>query len=305
MHVSQADRAAIILAGGDGSRLGEYIRQLAGRRVPKQFFPLLGGASLLERTRCRVSLSVASGRTYFLLNREHETLFSPLLADVNPKNLITQPANRGTAPAILYALLRLAETMPQASLVLMPSDHHVSNETRLMEHVDEAFEIVESRPELTVLLGAAPDEPETAYGWIEPGPALKSAEQTLFDVRHFWEKPSREIARQLMANGCLWNTFIIVARLSTLLGLFIAAMPDLYLSFSRIRPSLGTSFEGGVVRRLYQDLRSSDFSRQVLEHAMNLCVLQMSDVGWSDLGDPCRVAKVLGALQLHHKSDAA
>jgi hypothetical protein len=198
IEIARSDRAAIILAGGDGSRLGEYIRKLAGREVPKQFFPLLGGAPLVEQTRRRMSLSVAPGRTHFVLNRQHETFFSPLLADTAPENLIAQPGNRGTAPAILYALLRLAETMPRASLVLMPSDHHVGDEARLMKHVDEAFEAVESRPELTVLLGAAPDEPETAYGWIERGPALKSAECGLFHVCHFWEKPSYQVARELM-----------------------------------------------------------------------------------------------------------
>jgi mannose-1-phosphate guanylyltransferase len=68
---------------------------------------------------------------------------------------------------------------------------------------------------------------------------------------------------------------------------------------------LGSSFEEEVIARLYRDLRPSDFSRQVLEQAMNLCVLQMADVGWSDLGDPRRVTKILAALQPQQKSDAA
>jgi mannose-1-phosphate guanylyltransferase len=151
-----------------------------------------------------------------------------------------------------------------------------------------AFAEVEEHPQLTVLVGIAPDEPETAYGWIEPTPATDMGRQCkTLPVRRFWEKPSREVARELMATGCLWNTFIIVGQLPTLLGLFTRAMPGLCVSFSKIRPSFGTRFEQGILGRLYEDLRPSDFSRRVLESAApNLSVLPVSNVGWSDLGEP-------------------
>jgi mannose-1-phosphate guanylyltransferase len=65
-------------------------------------------------------------------------------------------------------------------VLLMPSDHHVGDEAALMKYVDLAFATVERRPELTLLLGVAPDEAETAYGWIEPGPALSGAHCQVF-----------------------------------------------------------------------------------------------------------------------------
>ncbi len=111
------------------------------------------------------------------------------------------------------------------------------------------------------------------------------------------EKPSREVALKLMAAGCLWNSFVIVGRLSTLLGLFTVMMPQLHTSFSNIRPTLGTLFEEPAVRNLYRDLGSADFSRQVLEPLpMNLAVLPVPDVGWSDLGEPKRVSQALATL---------
>ncbi len=309
MNLATANRAAVLLAGGDGTRLGEYIRKIAGSEIPKQFFSILGEVPLLEQTRRRVSISVAPQQTFYALNRKHEKFFSPLLAeaDVRPENLIIQPRNRGTAPAILYALLRVAEVMPQASVVLMPSDHRVDDEAALMSCVDEAFETVELRPELTILLGAAPDEPEPGYGWIEPGSSVTTGTPCeIFRVRRFWEKPSREVATRLMSDGCLWNTFIIVSRLSTLLGLFVVEMPELYLSFRKIKPSLLTSLEPAVIGRLYDDLRCADFSRHVLEPASaNLCVMQMKEIGWTDLGEPRRIAKVLGKLRIHQKWDVA
>jgi len=299
---NRAKRAAIILAGGEGTRLAQLTRRVDGVHVPKQFCALLGEVSLLEQTRRRVSLSVASERVSFVLNKDHERFFSPLLGDVSPQNLIIQPGNRGTAPAILYSLFRLAQSAPRASVLLIPSDHYVGEEETLMKYVDLAFAAVEQEPRLAVILGIEPDEPETAYGWIEPAPASGIDRPTTLPVRRFWEKPSREIARELMATGCLWNSFMIVAHLPTLLGMFNLSMPQLYISFSKIRPSLGTLFEEETVARLYQHLRPSDFSRQVLESATaSLRVLRVSDVGWSDVGEPHRIARALANLGTYQR----
>ncbi|MBV8452528.1 MAG: hypothetical protein JOZ29_09685 [Deltaproteobacteria bacterium] len=299
-------RAAIILAGGEGTRLAELTRRTDGVHVPKQFCALIGEIPLLEQTRRRVSLSVPSERVFFVLNQDHGRFFSPLLADVSQQNLIIQPENRGTAPAILYSLLRLAESAPRASVLLLPSDHHVGDEAALMDHVNLAFAAVEEQPHLTVLIGVVPDAPETGYGWIEPVPLARAGRRGILPVSHFWEKPSREVACALMAAGCLWNSLIMVGQLQTLLGLFIFALPELYASFSKIRPNFRTLFEQESVCRFYQRLRPSDFSRQVLEPAASrLSVLGVRDVVWSDLGEPHRIVKVVAKRGAQRKKAVA
>src|SRR5215471_11971924 len=55
--------SAIILAGGDGSRLSSLTRKIAGKQTPKQFCPVLTDETLLEQTLRRVSLVVPSSRT--------------------------------------------------------------------------------------------------------------------------------------------------------------------------------------------------------------------------------------------------
>lgn len=304
-NLEKSNRAAIILAGGEGTRLAELTRRFDGVHVPKQFCALLGANTLLEETRRRVHLLVASERISYVLNKDHERFFSPLLADVPGRNLIVQSKNRGTAPAILYSLLRLAESEPRASVLLMPSDHHVGDEAALTKYLDLAFAAVEERPRLTVLIGIMADAPETGYGWIEPAAKKNSESRRLFPVRRFWEKPSRAVASELMAAGCLWNTFMMVGRLSTLLGLFVATMPQFVTAFTKIRASFGTVFEEEIVGRFYQGLRSSDFSKHVLEPvATNLSVLPIHDVGWTDLGEPKRVERVLASMSLKQKEQA-
>lgn len=294
---SYANRAAIVLAGGDGTRLRDLTRRIAGQYIPKQFCPLIGKSTLIEQTFDRVSLAVAPERTLTVVNRQHEPFYAPLLGDLPNSRLVAQPQNRGTAVAIVYALFRMAESVPETSVALFPSDHYIDDDAEFMRHVEDAFEAVEERPEQTVLLGIAPDRPETGYGWIECGRPVSGNRTRIFQVRRFWEKPRPEIAVKLMASGCLWNSFVMVARLTTLLSLVMMAKPELHAAFWAIRYELGKRLEEATVRSLYAKLAPQDFSSEILAHfPANLAVLPVWGVAWNDLGEPQRVIDTL--LQL-------
>jgi mannose-1-phosphate guanylyltransferase len=299
-------RWAIILAGGEGRRLCSLTQRISGDGRPKQFCCLLGDSSLIEQTRRRVSLSVADDQILVAVTRAHERYYGPLLADMRRQNLVIQPANRETAAAILYSLLRLSKLEPAAYVALFPSDHFISDEPHFMRQVDLAFEVVRSRPELTVLLGIAADKAETAYGWVEPGQPIATTHASIFDVHRFWEKPSAELAKQLLDRECLWNSFVIVARLSTLLGVVMLAVPELYRSFARVSSSLLTSSEERSVERLYASIDVTDFSREVLVRCpLNLAVLPVRGCDWSDLGEPARVIEVLSRQKIQPRWNAA
>jgi mannose-1-phosphate guanylyltransferase len=299
------NRYAIILAGGDGTRLSEVTRRISGKATPKQFCAVIGNTSLLEQTRIRVSLAVNEERILSVLNRAHERHYRDLLDEIRPENLVIQPSNRGTAPAILYALLRLTKVAPDAYVAVFPSDHFVSDDRTFMRHVDLAFDAIGSRPEMTALLGITPHSVESSYGWIEPG-ELVANYAPLFRVRRFWEKPASAIAGELLRAGCLWNSFVMVARISTLIGLIMVAMPELFASFSKIRDQLGTARESAGLERLYEQISPAGFSDEVLErYSINLSVLPVHGVEWSDLGEPHRVMNVLSRLGVHPEWEAA
>ncbi len=262
--------------------------RIMGCDVPKQFCPVIGQQTLLEQTLRRVSFSVEARLTSVVVTRSHERFYSSVARDIPERNLVVQPQSRGTAPAILYSLLRLAEVAPKARVAIFPSDHFVDNDREFMRHVDMAFAAVDEHPELTVLLGIKPERPETGYGWIEP--ALAIPDTPTFMVSRFWEKPRSELAKELLDHGCLWNIFVMVGQLSTLLGLFLIGLPKLYLSFTKLQPIFGTAFEAERVERLYGDLRNASFPDEVLApHPENLAVLPVRGVEWSDLGEPHRV----------------
>src|SRR5262249_43663057 len=155
---------------------------------------------------------------------------------------LVQPRNRGTAPAIQYALLRVASLEEAATVAIFPSDHYVSDDRRFMAHVDVAFEVVRSRSDIVILLGISPDESETGYGWIEPGnPITARTSGTVLRVDRFWEKPSSEVAERLYAQGCLWNSFVMIGSVAAFLSVIASTLPGLCESFETLRPVLGSS----------------------------------------------------------------
>jgi hypothetical protein len=77
------------------------------------------------------------------------------------------------------------------------------------------------------------------------------------------------------------------------------ALPELYGSFAAIAPSFGTDLEEHTLNNLYSWIPTSNFSHEVLAlQPDDLTVMQVSDVGWSDLGEPKRVFSTLQRLGL-------
>ena len=279
----------IILAGGEGTRLKSLTRKITGDERPKQFCSVLGGVTLLEETRRRAALELAEDRMLYVVNRVHEPYYSPILADTRVGSLVAQPRNAGTAPAILYSLLRIAAVDPAAIVAFFPSDHYVSDNWKFMAHIRNALDTVHLRRDLVILLGVEPESPEVEYGWIEPTAPIKGHGK-VFGVRRFWEKPNQVLAQGLQLRGCLWNSFVMVASVQALLGLIESATPALYRAFTCVAPLFGTQAEPKAVARVYDRMEEINFSHRVLALRPELlAVLKVTGVRWNDLGEPKRV----------------
>lgn len=240
---------AVILAGGDGTRLKSLTRKIAGDERPKQFCSVLGGATLLEETQRRAAMELARERMLYVVNGRHEPFYRPILAAEPERNLVVQPRNAGTAPAILYSLLRIAAVAPQAVVAFFPSDHYISDNSKFMAHVRTGLETARVRRDLVILFGIEPESPEVEYGWIEPAPAEK-VNAKIFAVRRFWEKPNQVLAQVLQLRGCLWNSFVMIASVQALLDTVESALPELYRAFACLSPLFGTPAETRAVAKL-------------------------------------------------------
>jgi mannose-1-phosphate guanylyltransferase len=231
-----------------------------------------------------------------VLTKAHEPFYADQVDELPADCLLIQSDNRGTAPAVLYSLMRMWYLDPNGLVAFFPSDHYFSDESALHAHMDAAFREAECQPKRVILLGMSPDAPEADYGWIQPGAPLGCS--SIFRVERFWEKPSQTVACALMSRGCLWNSFIMVGQVEAFLNLIQRALPELYCAMTS---SLAVA-DQMALNDLYSRIPILNFSHQVLSvHPAALAVLRADGLEWSDLGDPGRVLSVLARKGIESK----
>ncbi|MBZ0236963.1 MAG: NTP transferase domain-containing protein [Deltaproteobacteria bacterium] len=279
---------AIVLAGGDGTRLAALTEAVHGRPVPKQFATVTGDRSMVQATLDRVARIVPPERTVIVIGRAHLAWARAQLGAYTATTLV-QPASRGTATAILYALTWIRLRERDANVLVFPSDHHVENVTRFVEAVRIADEAARALGKLTVV-GVSPEAGDPDYGWIVAGAPVAPA---CCSLECFVEKPGAEVALRLHACGGLWNTFILAAPASLVAELARRHLPEHARRFDALDRF---AFAPGApdLDELYAAIEPADFSKHVLETARDLLVVSMEGTGWSDWGTPERV---LASLQ--------
>lgn len=279
---------AVLLAGGDGIRLRDLTVRIVGDYRPKQFCPIMGADSLLSQTRTRLDPLFSGDRQVFVVSCAHQRYYSGELTDAKDSLVIAQPMNRGTAVAIVIALVQVMQVDPDAIVGFFPCDHHYADDEAFRSIITSATSSAARFHRSLVIVGAEAECAETEYGWIEPGVVVSQAQAPpLYQVNRFWEKPALPEAQALLKSGCLWNTFVIIGAAATFLELLCSQVPDVVLSINRalVDKDLTTA---------YARLPSVDFSRDILAHQANrLLVLRDSGSGWADLGSPDRVLGLL------------
>jgi mannose-1-phosphate guanylyltransferase len=283
---------ALVLAGGDGTRLQGLTALIAGRPIPKQYCRILGGESLLEGTLARIAPLFPAGRTLAVVNRDHLHLALPQLGTLPADNLLVQPRNRDTGPGILLGLLKLRERAGDPIVALFPSDHFVADAARFRRYVAGAMELARSEGQPIVLLGIRPDRADPGFGYIRPAQRVAAGDgMAAFRVAGFSEKPSHEAALDLVRRGGLWSSFVMVFRLRRMLDILAALRPE----------------DHARVSALLQDPQGLDahygtsapwsFSHEVLARIpAELVALRAENTGWSDWGTREAIERTLAAL---------
>jgi len=274
---------ALVLAGGDGTRLQSLTRLIAGSPIPKQYCRLLGERSLLEETLDRLAGLVPPSRTLTIVNRDHLPLAMPQLASLPCGNIVVQPRNRDTGPGLLLPLLELARRDPDATVAVFPSDHYLGNVPAFRARVRKAAALVATHPSKIVLLGTDPEWGDPGYGYILPGePVAGAAPGEAFAVRAFCEKPPPAIAARIVREGALWNCFVMVCRVERILALARTLRPR---DVARLAAAVD------------DDLPAWNFSHDLLSHlTAHLLVLRATNLSWSDWGTVGAIERTLASL---------
>ncbi len=302
--VSSAHRYGIVLSGGNGTRLRDLVYHQRADHLPKQYLNFIGKRSMLEHTLDRAEKLIPAPNILTVIAKEHLQFaeVSRQIAARPQACIIVQPENKDTLPGILLPLMHLEKRNPAAVVSILPSDHFILEENVFMQHVEQAFRIVETDGSRMVLLGTEPNQPDADYGYILHDGGIE--DQNLDGgrpVEMFVEKPSAAAAKMMIRKGALWNTLVLVATCKTLLQAIKRAAPGLYGAFEAIQDAIGTADEQRVTERVYQTLPSINFSKDVLEvlpfeHRQALRVLPVRGVTWNDWGTADRLSSSLRDL---------
>ena len=290
----------IILAGGEGVRLKQFVREQVGTDAPKQFCAFVGKRTMLERTVRRARLLIPPQQLVVSGTAHHRPYLFQSLGNTPPGSVLLQPANRDTAPGILFPLIHILKAAPRAVVAIFPSDHFVLPGRRLMHAVSHAAAYLRrTNSDSPILLAAEASYPETEYGWVAPGASVSSEESgSIFRVKQFAEKPQYHDAITMLRERWLWNTMVLVARGASLLQCFQSAIPDLVAHFAILQRSIGTHGEQAVTDDVYRVIPSLNFSAAVLAHQPDhLLVSPIRQMQWSDWGNKERIIHTLASLR--------
>jgi mannose-1-phosphate guanylyltransferase len=284
---------AVVLAGGEGRRLRTLTTTREGLVIPKQYCSFKRSTCLLQDALNRAQTVAISSNVCTVVAAQHRRWWTPAVSGLNEANVFIQPKNKGTAYGILLALLKLEGINPSATVTLLPADHYFRDEDTIKRSLRVAGNLASENRHATYLLGVEPNAADSELGYILP--AL-NARGTAADIVGFTEKPALEYAQELVALGALWNLFILVGTVSSLLELF---EEDYAYAVVQMREALKQQAAGDeeYLDRWYESVTPIDFSRDVLEvQATRLKVLRVPRCGWTDLGTPQRVVATVRDL---------
>ncbi len=214
----------VIIAGGSGTRLWPLSRA----RFPKQFLALQGTRSLFQQAALRLAaLADSDIRVTGMCvvgNEEHRFLILDQLTELSvaPATVLLEPVGRNTAPAMTLAALCATSLDDDPVLVVAPADQTVGDERAFVSALQQAVRTAAGGA--IVVLGIAPDRPETGYGYIR----CEGGDANSMKVLRFVEKPTAARAQgYLDEGGYYWNSGMFVVRASVWLKALQQFRPDI------------------------------------------------------------------------------
>ncbi len=270
-------RYCVIMCGGIGSRFWPYSRSSR----PKQFIDFLGtGRSLLQMSYDRILPIVSKENVLIVTNEIYAPLVREQLPELSEDQILLEPARRNTAPCIAWAAYHIAAKDPQASIMVAPSDHLITQEALFEKAIINGFEFVEKNNAL-LTLGIKPTRPETGYGYIQVGQPVEGG---FFKVKTFTEKPKLELAEVFVESGeFFWNSGIFLWKAHNIIEELKQHAPDVADVFESGKGAYGTPAEREFINRAFPGCVGISIDFAVMEKSRNVFVECVS-FGWSDLG---------------------
>jgi mannose-1-phosphate guanylyltransferase len=270
-------RHAVILAGGSGTRLWPASRKAR----PKQLLALTSENIPMLAAAARLGAAVATSTLVIT----GEAYVAGSCATCPGVEILAEPVARNTAAAIGLAAAVLAGRDPDAVLVVLPADQHVTDREAFAQVLAAGLAAAE-RDDAIATIGITPTRAETGFGYLEIAGAARHGAVT--PVVRFVEKPDRVMAEHYIASGrYLWNAGIFCATARRLLAELDTHLPATGAAVRSI------AHDPASARRLFEALPSVSFDHGVMEKADRVVTVPAS-VGWDDVGSWAALPAVRG-----------
>ena len=272
---------AVIMAGGSGTRFWPFSTQ----SNPKQFHQLFGRGTMLQNTVERVSGIIPQQQVMVVTNERYKDIVAEQLPKVLSKNIIGEPVAKNTAPCVAIAAALLEHQDPDAVMVVLPADHHITKPKEFCKILESAVTTAKKGDDL-VTIGIQPHFAEIGFGYIEADlmEPINTADKRGFQVTAFKEKPDQKTADFFLKQGnYFWNSGMFVWRASRVLQEIQEHLPAMYELLQRAKAEFGTKLEAAAINDFYMGCESISIDYGIMEKAASVKVIP-GDFGWNDVG---------------------
>ena len=272
----------VVLCGGCGTRLWPLSR----RNYPKQFIDLNDGPTLFQKTIKRLQLLhnkfFKIHEVLIVTNEKYRYLVLQQLEEIEINfkfRIICEPISLNTAPSLTLASLAAKDS----DLVVLPSDHHIKNDSIFKSTIHKAIRCVQNN--CIFLIGVKPKNMKCSYGYI-----TYSGKETIKKVTGFTEKPNSKLADEIVTKGSsMWNLGIFILNSGTWLNAISITDNKMY---RLIKKSWDNRTTDGFFLRpnksIFSKSPSNSIDYAVMEKALSIN-LEMKIIElktqWSDLGE--------------------
>jgi len=272
----------VLMVGGAGTRLWPLSRQ----NEPKQFHRLFSDHSLFQETALRLRNPIGDVSFADPIVIGAAPYLDHIRAQlqeikIEPSAIFLEPCPRSTTAVAALAARFVAAIDPNAIVILLPSDHHISNAKAFKQAVVEAVKTAQE--EWITTFGIPPTRPETGFGYIRAGASLAYNAQK---VTEFTEKPDAQTALSYMHDTAYaWNSGMFMFSANTMLSELGVHAPETLLHVTDALLQ-ATDHKGAKLleEAAFAKCENISLDFAIMEKTNRAAVYNQLSCGWSDVG---------------------
>jgi mannose-1-phosphate guanylyltransferase len=268
---------ALIMAGGQGTRFWPW----STAEKPKQFLSVIGKQPLITQTYRRLLRFIPAKNIFVIADKKYLLAVRDCLPGFSRQNFIAEPAPRNTAPALIQANIFLSRLDPAACLLVVPADHHITDERTFAKQMGAALAYARNRCVITA--GVKPGAPHTGYGYIQFAEGGKAGQEDrgFFPVRRFREKPDRATALKYLRQGNFyWNSGMFIYKLSHFREFLKTYSPYYSGEYDKLEKAFGKDH---LFEKTYKAIKPESIDYALMEK-LKEAVMFKAAFAWNDVG---------------------